>query len=362
MNLTYATVGRSSLAHIVKTNGKTYCGRAYSTIIDGKVSQVCQRCMTNEGKANIGDVIVAAEAPAEAVSLDTIMSTVHYGSLITGVLCEERTIKADGASNDISDVNCPDCLADDKSPVHVGDVVLVDGFPAEVMSVYGNTAHVAFTSGTTTYGVYLADLGLDISAETVETFNTDCVVLAYNDDATSAEVNRGARALARMRGMGAINAGQRADLAYEINTRPMLAVLSGPMTVSDSTRIENDRKCAPAVTSGSLATDVITMARNAIKALTPIRIAAESAFIAARDNGTDDYVTGWAYQTFADTRNTIEEYERTISSIAGEHSCMNHYSEIALTEECAYGCKIYRCGKCQDEATLHNSTYGCKGL
>lgn len=356
MNLIYASVGRSALAHIVKTNGKTYCGRSYSTIIDGKVSQVCQRCMTNEGKANIGDVIVPAEAPAEAVSLDTIMSTVHYGSLITGVLCEERTIKAAGSSNDISDVNCPDCLADDKSPAKVGDVVLVDGFPAEIMSIYGNTAHVAFTSGTTTYGVYLTDLGLDISAETVETFNTDCVVLAYNDDATDDERNRGARALARMRGMEDVTVADLTELAHEIYARPMLAVLS------DSTRIENYRKFAPAVTSGSLATDLITLARNAIKALTPIRIAAESAFIAARDNGTDDYVTGWAYQTFADTRNTIEEYERTISSIAGEHSCMNHYREIAMTEECAYGCKIYRCGKCQDEATLHNSTYGCKGL
>lgn len=218
MNLIYARVGRSVLTHIVKTNGKTYCGRSYSTVVDGKVSQVCQRCMTTEGKANIDDILVPAEVPAaEAAPLDTIMSTAHYGSLLSLV------------------------------------------------------------------------------------------------------------------------------------------------TVSDSS-IAKDKAFAPAVTSGSLATDMITMARNAIKALTPIRDSAYSAFIAARDCGKDEYVTGWAYQVYADTYRSVEEYERTINSITPEHSCENNYSEIGMTEECAYGCKIYRCSKCQDERTLHNATYGCKGL
>lgn len=34
--------------------------------------------------------------------------------------------------------------------------------------------------------------------------------------------------------------------------------------------------------------------------------------------------------------------------------------EYALTEECKYGCKVFKCNNCESERTIHNPTYGCR--
>lgn len=111
----------------------------------------------------------------------------------------------------------------------------------------------------------------------------------------------------------------------------------------------------------SVAKDMISEARKAIKALTPTLNATKRAFEEQRDAEFPSEIhTGIAYQIWIDTHRAIEEYTRSIAYIAGDHECMNSYSEIGLTDECNYGCKIYRCAKCQDETVLHNATYGCR--
>lgn len=30
------------------------------------------------------------------------------------------------------------------------------------------------------------------------------------------------------------------------------------------------------------------------------------------------------------------------------------------TEDCGYGCKVYKCETCNEEMVIHNATYGCK--
>jgi hypothetical protein len=30
------------------------------------------------------------------------------------------------------------------------------------------------------------------------------------------------------------------------------------------------------------------------------------------------------------------------------------------TEDCGYGCKVYKCETCGEERVMHNATYGCK--
>lgn len=68
-----------------------------SYVKDGIDQGMCPRC---------GEITTSEE------QIDLAMSTVHFGSLITGILCNERTIKATGSSKNADDVNCPDCLED----------------------------------------------------------------------------------------------------------------------------------------------------------------------------------------------------------------------------------------------------------
>jgi predicted Zn-ribbon and HTH transcriptional regulator len=124
--------------------------------------------------------------------------------------------------------------------------------------------------------------------------------------------------------------------------------------------IEFDHAMALKMNVNSVAKDMISEARKAIKALTPTLSATKRAFEGLRDNEGTDAQIEIAYQIFLDTHRAIEEYTRSIAYIAGDHECMNSYSEIGLTDECNYGCKIYRCAKCQDETVLHNATYGCR--
>lgn len=109
---------------------------------------------------------------------------------------------------------------------------------------------------------------------------------------------------------------------------------------------------------------VVSLARESIKALTPIMQRAETVFYAARDAQTPDEVRiDVAYQVFADTRKAIEEFQRTIAFITGTDAHTCHYEREIAMSACQYGCKIYGCAKCDDTRVIHNATYGCrKGL
>lgn len=138
---------------------------------------------------------------------------------------------------------------------------------------------------------------------------------------------------------------------------PRMGFLSvASLSVSDSNPI-----AAMRMSHSDPIDDVIRFARESIKALTPTLLATKTAFESLRDDeSANPNHVDLAYQVYSDTYRSIEEYKRTIAYAADDHICENNYREVAMTEECAYGCKIYRCGKCQDERTLHNATYGCR--
>ncbi|WP_436528620.1 DUF6284 family protein [Actinoplanes sp. HUAS TT8] len=63
-------------------------------------------------------------------------------------------------------------------------------------------------------------------------------------------------------------------------------------------------------------------------------------------------------------RRSEAQLTRTASSIAGRprrgHDCATWSIEVALTQDCPYGCKIVRCGKCGGERVQHYAIYGCR--
>lgn len=51
------------------------------------------------------------------------------------------------------------------------------------------------------------------------------------------------------------------------------------------------------------------------------------------------------------------EYACTLCDIRGWHSL----DEICMADECEFGCKVYRCTRCNFEGVVHMASYGCRG-
>ncbi len=111
--------------------------------------------------------------------------------------------------------------------------------------------------------------------------------------------------------------------------------------------------------SDEKAFDSLGTLQTLIASMAPLAKQAEKAFEASITGPVRDM----HYQAYKDLTNAIEEMQRTLAFFdsAEEHNCDYHLIEVGMSG-CQYGCKIYRCTKCEspEDVILHNPTYGCR--